>query len=181
MLLCGAMVVGVLGYYVKFSPANRVPEDQKRASRTSPPVPRDDPTQAKTVQSMRPEYQGDRLQFQSKTKPVPPGTNAIVFAVNEFLGSSQVAPADAKLVTAQVKDKTVTLDFNAAFDTTYGTEDEHTILDGILLAVGQFPSIDFVVFQVEGRPLETLGNIDLTTPQKVIRKPHSHSSAPDLP
>ncbi len=183
ILLCGSLVVGGLASYAKFGPANRVPADQMRASRGSAAVPRgqENPASAKEVTTVTPRYDGENLKFDKVKTSVPAGADAVVFAVNDFLLQSKLAPKQARLLSCKIDQGTAELDFNKAFETTYGTEDERTILTGILTAMGQFKSVERVLFLIEGKPLETLGNVDLTTPQKVVRDPQPEDRGSDAP
>src|SRR5690606_5920316 len=91
------------------------------------------------------------------------------YAVREYLKSISAIPREAKLLDCTVSNGIATLNFNSAFAAGYGTEDERTIVEGILTTLGQFEDIEGVIFHMDGRPLDTLGNIDLGGPQKVIR------------
>lgn len=171
VLLCiGVFGLGALAAYVKYSGAATVlPEDRLRVAGPQGKSAE----QPKSVTVLKPHYEDDKLLFNKEEHPVPEGVNAMVFSVNQFLEKSQVAPKDARAVSCSVKDGVATIEFSKAFDRTYGTEDEHTLLDGILTTMGQFGEVESVQFDVEGQPLETLGNVDLTTPQPVMR-PASH-------
>jgi hypothetical protein len=92
-----------------------------------------------------------------------------VFAVNEFLTQAAFLPKGARLVSARVHDGLAELDFSPEVAKTYGTDDERTLVNGILTAVGQFPEIKSATFLSGGKPIDSLGNIDLSEPQPVQR------------
>jgi hypothetical protein len=166
LALIGLAVVAGLGYYAKFGPANRVPAELAAPKRVEPVEAEANEPE---VRVMTPSYAGDKLQFtEAKSKPGT-GENPMVFAVNSFLSTSKVVESQARLQSVKVKDGVAYLDFSAAFGQTYGTEDEQTILEGVCRTMGQFKSVDRVQFLVQGKPLDTLGNVELTEPIPVIR------------
>jgi hypothetical protein len=172
LVLIGALGLGALAAYIKMTPADRIPTEQLRQDRLAQ-------TPATThVETLRPRYEQGNLKFTKKTVEVRKGEDAIVVAVNAYLAEAKVAPEDAALVSVEIKDGVADLYFNGAFNTTYGTEDEQTILTGILSVLGQFPSIEAVRFFSEGKPISTLGNVDLTDPQPVIRSAESSTEKP---
>lgn len=161
LMLLGTVTVASLAAYVKNTPASRVPVDELRAS-----VRRDD-GQERQVRVVSPSYEGSALKLDSKSERVPAGADEILFAVNRFLEEAKVSPSQAKAQGAKLDGDLLTLDFNKPFDKRYGTEDEQTLVKGILAAASQFEGVKRVKLTVEGEALESLGNIDLTEPQPV--------------
>ena len=168
LIAVGVLGVGALAGYAKFGPANRVPEDQLRREESAA---KDSPNRRENdeVLVMKPEYQGDELVFKTTTEKTPEGEDARKYAVREYLKSISAIPKEAKLLDCTVSNGIATLNFNSAFAAGYGTEDERTIVEGILTVLGQFDDVEGVIFHVDGQPVDTLGNIDLGGPQKVIR------------
>lgn len=158
-------VVGGLAAYIARSPAKTVPADQRRVEQQVSP---------KDVKVYTPSYsdKGD-LKLDPKTEPVAKNQDAHVEAVNRYLDQLKMVPKDARALTCQISGTVATLDFSPAFETTYGTEDEQTVLKGVLTAMGQFKDVKQVKFTVAGRTLDTLGNVDLTVPQDVLREGES--------
>lgn len=146
----------------------------------SPPVALDKPQeQPKEVKTYTPHYEGNDLKLHPGiTKPAP-DQDARVFAVNEYLTGLKVVPKAARATKCEIKDGVATIDFTPEFETTYGTEDEQTILKGLLTTMAQFKGVEKVRFTVQGHTLETLGNVDLTEPQPVMQEeaPSSPSKA----
>ena len=175
MLLAGALVTGSLAAWVQMSPNKSIPVEEHRVARLPEhQSKRDVPTTHKQdpgkIQVLKPRFEGQDLKYDRHEAVVPEGQNKMVFAVNQYLKESKVAPAAAQATKASIdKRGDLTLEFNSDFDRTYGTEDERTLVDGILRTLGQFSEINSVRFTINGQQMETLGNIDLTTPQAVLR------------
>ncbi|MBS1721381.1 MAG: GerMN domain-containing protein [Armatimonadetes bacterium] len=157
--LCCFAALGGLAYYVVNSPG-----------RTVPTIPTTSPSEhaPRDVKVYTPTYDKGDLKLHPNPAKSPEKQDPRVFAVNDYLGRLSMVPKGARLVTCQISGDTATLDFSKEFDTTYGTEDEQTIVKGILTTMAQFPEVKLVRFTVAGQTLETLGNIDLTTPQPVL-------------
>lgn len=168
LLVC-ATVVGALASYVANQPDlnGQAGKNTTKAGTTGNSVTASHNTETSVV-LFAPKYEGYDLKFETRNATVPSGQDPRVFAVNEYLKASNVAPADSQLLSITIEGSTATLDFNSAFNQTYGTDDERTLLNGILRTLGQFPQIEKALFTINGKPFETMGNIDLTEPQPVI-------------
>lgn len=164
MGLAGAVVGGLVAY-IKLAPADVVPADIRRTDPiTQPEVPN-----AKKVTIFEPTAQGDEVTFNQRQVEVPSGTDPAVFAVNEFLRSTTIVDKEARLVAVDRKGNEAILQFNAAFNQTVGTGDEKVLLDGIRRTMGQFTEVESIRFEIEGQPMETLGNVELDQPIIVLR------------
>lgn len=173
MLLVGALAAGSIAAWVQMNPTKDIPEAERRVARLpehqeSRPKPKPRETTSE-VEVLKPRYEGNDLKYDRAKATVPQGEDKMVFAVNQYLKDLKMIPAGAKATKATMKSGDLTLDFNTAFDHTYGSEDERTIVDGILRTLGQFAEINSVRFTIEGQQMETLGHLDLTTPQAVLR------------
>lgn len=158
LLILGAASVTGLAVYIKTTPADRVPASEHRRQR-----------QPNTVSVYRPKYVGDHLQFEARRETPPSGQDERVFAINKFLHESGVALEGAELLSCEIRDQIAYLNFNRAFDRTYGTEDEQTLVKGILQVMSQFEGFNSVQILIEGKPMQTMGNIDLTEPLPIHR------------
>lgn len=158
--ICAMLFLGLVAY-IKLTPADRIPADQLRDRSPAASVPQ--------VRLLTPKFIGDELRFDATQSSAPAGANPMVYAVNEFLGHVKAVPNGARATAVTVKDGLATLDFSGAFAQTYGTEDEQVILNGILTVMGQFSEVRSVQITVVGRPIETLGNVEIMDPQPVIR------------
>jgi len=179
LLAVAVIGLGSLAAYVKFSGANRVPDDERRPDKVSvhTPATHTETKPDSKVTVIKPTREGDDLKLNKSETDVPKGEDPIVFSVNHYLKESKIVPADAKVVGVQVKDGIALLDVSPAFNQTYGSLDEETLLKGICATLAQFKNVDKVQFILEGKPIETLGNVDLTTPIPV-RTGSSESTPP---
>ena len=63
---------------------------------------------------------------------------------------------------------TLVLRFTSSFTQTYGTDDESNVITAIMKAVSVNSTADTVEMEtMDGRPIETLGSIDLVGPQSI--------------
>lgn len=165
--LLGLAVLGVLTYYA----ANQPNPQSRPAEGSGAPIQKHvapkPPAQAVTV--LVPEFVNGELRFKEIREQVAPGQPPEVFAVNAFLKETGFVPPKARAVSVTVDRGLATVTFTPEFEATYGTEDEQTLVNGILKALGQFKNIQKVSMRVGGHPLDTLGSIDLSEPQDVIR------------
>lgn len=124
-----------------------------------------------SVQVPEPQYNGNDLDLdQSNTKTPPSNEDPIKFAVNSYLDQIPGVPSAGRVVDVVKKENgLVELHFAPDIIAGYGSEEERTIVQGILKTVGQFEDARQVFFMVEGEPLESLGHLDLTAPLDVER------------
>lgn len=170
-LSVGAIIVGALVLftatfaYVKLTPdANRVPADELRsdravAGRSDSPGVKD---RGETVSVSKPHYEGDDLKFTHERANVPSGKSGYLVAVNSFLDKSNIVDASAHAKSARLEGTVLVLDFQSGFERTYGAEDEQTLINGLIDTARQFKGVTAVRILVNGKRLETLGNVDLT-------------------
>ncbi|HXH61138.1 MAG TPA: GerMN domain-containing protein [Fimbriimonadaceae bacterium] len=159
VVVCAVVAVGLFAY-VRNAPKDEIPPKTVTVDRQQG---------GQGVTLLTPYYKNDELAFKSEPAKVPPNVDPHVFVINSYLRSVKAVPEKALLVTCTVKDGVALLDFNKDFDTTYGTFDESTIINGIAAVMGQFQNVSYVRFLSEGKPIETLGNADLTEPVEVTR------------
>lgn len=177
LFFLGVCVVGGLAAYLQTTPdARAMPVSERRLTRGDEPPPEAPDVQVSAqpkgeVEVLHPEYVDGELRYTKSNARTPAGQDPHVYAVNEFLGATGLVPAGARALSCRIAGAVATLDFSPEFDQTYGTEDERTIVDGVLRAMGQFPGVRFVQFHVRGKPMETLGNLDLTLPLKIPASP----------
>ncbi|MBL8060497.1 MAG: GerMN domain-containing protein [Chthonomonas sp.] len=173
VLLAGGLVAGSVAAWVQINTDRTIPPSERRlpTQRNGKPVqPQPDSTKRETVTVIKPRYEGDAIKYDRHHSEVPEGENKMVFAVNEYLRESGIAPKEARATKAHLSEKgELKLEFNDAFDRTYGSEEERSLVDGILHSLGQFKEIVNVQFFIGDQPMETLGHIDLTAPQPVLR------------
>jgi hypothetical protein len=172
LLVCAVVAVGVAAY-VKLAPADTVPKDVDAEIRPG----------GGGVKLLTPYYNDDGgLKYRIEEVNVPKDTDPYVYAVNKYLDLVSSVPEGAVLKSVKIENTIAVLDFSAEFETSYSTFDESTIVNGILTTMGQFPEVSYVKFMVEGKRLETLGNLDLIDPLEVQRiAPASASAGEDTP
>jgi|SRR5579885_348095 len=178
MLIVSIVGGALIGAYVMSTPdALHVPADLRRQDQVA----------AKTQDQHGKRFipsadQHGQLKLDGRVVTIPKGEDPHVYLVNQYLDdlhAKGLGKKDARLLGVDVRGGTAYADFNQSFDETYGTSDEGNVLNGILTTFGQFPEIDRVQFEIDGKPMETTGNVDLSQPQDVIRNPNGTST--DLP
>lgn len=176
-LLIGASTLGALTFYAVTPQANRIPVDQLREG-AKPPVANQGKTETPlpegTVNAPTARYQGDDLVFDQRPVRPEPGQDRMMAAVNGYLSGLSFVGKDARVKSIKIKDRIATLDFSEAIYGGYGSEDEQTLVKGILETMSQFKNVGWVKFTVGGEPLDSLGHLDLSDPQPV----ENRSSAP---
>lgn len=160
-VMCMALAAGI-GAYIMGSPGQRI---DKPAATTKV-----EQTHKDEVKVYTPRYEGDSLKLDPSVSKPKPTEDARVFAVNQYLSGVKAVPQKARAVKCEVSNGIATLDFTPEFETSYGTEDEQTILKGLLTVMAQFDGVQKVKFTVQGRTLESIGNVDLTEPQPVMQE-----------
>lgn len=184
--LCGAAIVGSLAAYVKLTPADRVPEDQRRVE--SPAKPRVEPKVDVSVQKapegrvyvFEPYFEGNDLKFNTRMADIPRETPPEVFVLTAFLEASRIPDPSARVLGVDVRDGLAAVSFNSAFAGGYGSTDEQVLIEGIRRSLGQFPAINEVELYIDGTKMETLGSVELAEPLPVIR-PTTNVEAPKSP
>lgn len=184
LLFVGAAGVYGVGTYINKTPnAAKVP-DAVRRHEDSPavkhrPAPDVETSVVKQTEEsatiLTPESKDGNLTFTSKKESVPAGVKPIIFAVNRYLENTGFVSKRAKAIGVDLKDGVAHIDVTEAFETTYGTMDEQTVLEGLQRTLGQFKEVDKAMFFVSGKQVTSLGNADLTAPIEVIR-PGSEST-----
>lgn len=183
LMAVGVLGLGALAAYVKFGGADKVPTEVRRVEslqKKDPPAGKtahEETTQKTTVELFTPSRDSEELKFTKHQSDVPEGEDARLFALNHFLRESKIADPKAKVVGIQVKDQVALIDASPEFNQTYGTFDEEAILKGISITLAQFKDIEKVQFFVEGKPVTTLGNVDLSEPISVRTKSNAEPGA----
>jgi hypothetical protein len=176
LLLVGIIGLGSLAAYVKYGGASKVPDEIRVASHKDKPVKGGTIEEVK-VDLITPSRNGEDLKLGKHESDVPKGEDPKVFALNHFLRESKIVPDDAKALHVQVKDGVALVDVTPSFNQTYGSLDEEALLKGMAATLAQFKDIDKMQFFVEGKVVESLGNVDLTEPLPVRTKPASEANS----
>lgn len=170
MIAVGALGLGALAAYVKYGGASRVPDEVRRVESVQQSTSQKEDA-PESVTLVTPTREGTELKLGTHKSDVPAGEDPRIFALNHFLRESKIVPADARAVGIQVKDGVALVDVSPSFNQTYGSFDEEALLKGLCATLAQFKGIDKVQFFVDGKPVETLGNVDLTEPIPVRDAP----------
>lgn len=159
--ILGALIVlaGVTSYAL-LSP-RQIPQELSRNQQIEKP---------RQVTQLTPKYDTGNLTFEESKAVAPAGVDPMVQVINDYLAKVPAVPKEAKLLDVKMEGPTAVLNFNSAFRAGYGTEDEQIIVQGVLSSLAQFSEVQNVLFKIEGQPLESLGNIDLSEPQPVTRE-----------
>lgn len=174
VLLIGALAVGAFSMYVAQPSVGKVPTEQRRESRLpehggeSLGKPAGQKGESGKASALKPTYtaSGD-LKYEKTEITIPQGADRYITVINAYLKECKIAPAGAQAVSTELNGKTLTVKFNKEFDQTYGSDDERTLVQGILASIGQFPEVNFVQFTIEGTPMESMGHLDLSEPLPV--------------
>ncbi|MDQ2986250.1 MAG: hypothetical protein M3R13_05950 [Armatimonadota bacterium] len=151
-----ALLVGLI-YYVQRGPGPRY-------NPQSPPDVQAEKNKEITYQAT--VYRDGKLVVEKGT--APSGSDPVVESVNGVLESIPAVPPEARLSETERNGSTLTLKFTSNFDQTYGTDDESNVISGIMKAVDLNSDADTVVFEtVTGKPIESLGSVDITGPQSI--------------
>jgi hypothetical protein len=172
LMVVGIAVLGSLGVYAALT--RNSARDEKRAAVAQQVEPTKD---TRVVQVPHSTITNNEPDITTTPTAVPVGKDPVLTAVNAFLRSTPVIPKGAEVKSVTIKDGLATVDFNKAFMRSYGTDDESTVVNGLLTALGQFKGVEKAVFTVEGQPIDTLGASDLSVPVAVL-KPSATTSVP---
>ncbi len=157
-IVAAAALLGGLTVFALNSP-RQIPEDLARKEKAGT-----------SVTELTPKYDNGDLTFDRKEGKTSAGSDAKVQVINDYLNKIPAVPKEAELIDVKMEGTTAVLNFNDAFRSGYGTEDEQIIIKGILTSLSQFPEVQNVLFKINGQPLDSLGNIDLSEPQSVTKE-----------
>jgi hypothetical protein len=170
MIAVGILGLGALAAYVKYGGASKVPPEVRRIESAQPPAAQKE-GERESVELVTPTREGTELKLGKHRSDVPEGEDGRIFAINHFLRESKIVPDNARAIGIQVKDGVALVDVSPSFNQTYGSFDEEALLKGICATLAQFKGIEKVQFFVDGKSVETLGNVDLTEPIPVREAP----------
>lgn len=155
-----------LAYYAKYGP----PADVPRKDATKPfgfeGRSAAKPQNARTVLVPRAVERSGRVEWVTEPKEASAESDAVIVAVNAFLQTSGIAK-DARLVSTRLDGDTISLHFERLTARGYGSDDESTLIKGILRAVKLNSSAKRAIFLEGEERLLSLGMIDLSEPQPV--------------
>jgi germination protein M len=162
-----------LGVYLAVS---RKPVSTKPTIVRRPPVPGPAVVQkSKEVKVYRVAVENNQPKLRPTKCKVKAGENPMEVALRQLIeqgGTADLAspiPEGTRLLSLEVKGDLAIVNLSREFrdNFTGGSEEEALTIGAILKTLGQFPQIKRVLFKVEGKPLDTLGHLDLSGPQDV--------------
>ena len=179
LMLC-IVGAGGLAAYVKLFPAAAHVVEQP-----SPTFSREQTQEPDVKVSVKPDQAESALlvptvadgevKLKMPASTAPDGTKPEVSLLNDTMKSLQVEGARA--LGIEVSNHKACVDFNAGLQKGYGTIEEGNLNKAMQLALGQFPAIRQFQLRIDGKIVDSLGNIDLTTPVDVIRPNGSTESS----
>ena len=173
-----AFVIAVLFVVCIGLGAYLVTRRQPPASPTPPPSPRDAKTPVEaptTVKVYRIAVENDQPVLRAVEKEVKAGTDLVAAAIRRLIeqgdngGLSNPIPKGTRLLGLKIENGLAAVDLSREFrdNFTGGSEAESMTIGAVLRTLSQFPEVKRVQFLIEGKPLDTLGHLDLSGPQDV--------------
>lgn len=161
----GICILGVAGFawYVRNGPEEMKKPEDSAPIMTPQPEPE---TAPKTVQVPVPKNESGKVVFEMQERPTTSGEDPVKMAVSDFLRTTNIA-SDARVLSVKYDGDNLILDTTKLFDRGYGTDDEHTLFDGIVRAVAGNSKVKTLTFLSDGKPVDALGNIEIDGPIKV--------------
>jgi germination protein M len=164
------IVCAGLGAYLVMNRVPPAPPPPKPAPEAKSPV-----EVQKKVKLYQVTVEGNEAKLRPTEKEVkvdhsPP--EAALRALIEQVDTGELAnpiPKGTRLLGFKLEKGLATVDLSREFrdNFTGGSEEEGLTIGAVLRTLGQFPEVKRVTFLIEGKPLETLGHLDLSGPQDV--------------
>lgn len=159
----------ILGAYLV---ASRQPRPQPAPPKPSAEAPAQTP---KKVKVYRITVEGNEAKLAPTEKEVPPGKDPAEIALRRLVeqgDSSDLAnpiPSGTRLLGFKVENGLATVNLSKEFRDNFagGSDAEALTIGSILRTLSQFSEIKKVQIEVEGKPLDTLGHLDLSGPLDV--------------
>lgn len=174
LVLIGAMGAGVLAYFVQSTPsAQRVPLDLRKpepevhasAHAVSPPSA-SVAVEAKPVDGVLvPKLDGSNVRLVSPEKAPLEGEDPKTFVAAHVLTA---AGLDAvRCLGVQVKDSVALVEFSKELEDGVGSMEEGDFVKMLEVGFGQFPDVKSVQILIDGKPVDSLGHLELGDPLPV--------------
>lgn len=116
-----------------------------------------------------PQMGKDGISFTTQSVPYPDGTDKLTYSVNQFLKVANITSPNVQCLGVDLHEGLATIGLSPDFKASYGAFDEKILIDGFAATLGQYKRIKFYNIEVNGKPLTTLGSVDLSQPVPVIR------------
>ena len=186
LVLLGAMGAGVLAYYVQSNPsAQRVPAALRRpepevhssAHAQSHPSATVEVETKPVDGTLVPKLEGNNVRLVSPEKAPLEGEDPKTFVASHVLTA---AGLDAvRCLGVQVKDGVALVEFSKELEDGVGSMEEGDFVKMLEVGFGQFSDVKSVQILVNGKPVDSLGHLELGDPLPVSAPgPVSASEAP---
>ena len=174
LMITAFLGAGVLAAYVRFNPsaahvaqADRFDQPEVIIQSRKVDHSASIPLSSAPNNILVPALQNNEVVLARPLGPVPDGIKPEVYVVNETLSSLLIDKA--KVLDISVTKGLALIHCTSEIQKGYGTMEEGNLIKSLQMALGQFKQINSYQLVIEGHTVESLGNIDLTTPVKVIR------------
>lgn len=164
-------ILAILTFLVAVAFGVYMASQQKESSTpTAPPTANTQPEQPKTVkifhvkiEDSRPKLRPVNKQISAKEDPIEAALRLLVEQGNGKDPSNPI-PEGTKLLGVEVKDGLAIVNFSHEFRDNFqgGSTGEALLIGAILRTLGQFSEIRQVSILVEGKPISSLGHLDLS-------------------
>jgi germination protein M len=148
---------------------------------TPPPAPGPAPVvqtpaePMKTVKVYQIEVKNNQAKLRATQARIPAAGSPIKAALRKLIEQgdgkdlANPIPKGTRLLGLKVRKGLATVNLSHEFrdNFTGGSEEEGLTIGAILRTLAQFPEVKQVEFMVEGKPLDTLGHLELSGPQDV--------------
>ena len=187
LVLIGAMGAGVLAYYVQSSPsAQRVPaalrkpevEVHSSTSRPANPPSVNVEVEAKPVDGVRvPKLNGGNVSLVAPETAPAEGEDPKTFVASHVLTAAGLS--NVRCLGVQVRESVALVEFSKELADGVGSMEEGDFVKMLEVGFGQFSDVKKVQILIDGKPIDTLGHLELTDPLPVSEPgPVASSEAP---
>lgn len=166
------VLIACVGLGAYLATNHRTPEPPAPAPEVKAPVV-EGPT--KTVKVYQVEVKNNQAKLRSSEKEIPAAGDPVEAALRKLFEQgdngtlANPIPKGTKLLGLKVKKGLATVNLSHEFKDNFtgGSEEEGLTMGAILRTLAQFPKVKRAQFLVEGKPLDSLGHLDLSGPQDV--------------
>ena len=123
-----------------------------------------DDTSDEKVEVFKPEQSGDDVVFKPESRTVKEGVEPMAFSVNESIHQLNNVPAEGKVLKVELKGGQAILQCTSALQAGYSSDEEAALLNCVKQTLGQFKQIESFSFEIDGKPVTSFGQFDLSQP-----------------
>ena len=173
-VLLGAMGAGALAYYVQSSPfAQRVPVSMRAEAKPTQGTHADPTTshpaavvKVHAEEGLRiPSLSEDRVSLVTAKDSLLEGEDPKEFVATHVLAAAGLP--DVRCLGVQVKDNVALIEFTKELQDGVGSMQEGEFVKMLQVGFGQFPDVKKFQILIDGKPIDSLGHLDLSEPISV--------------